>query len=284
MPPLALFARQPAGSSVSPSAVTYRGRPSTIAQAVEVAAVGRLQRRDERRPPARREAGRAVERAEAGEAGVDDPELAAGAPGHLVDLDVARDVAGAGQEAGVVPAGRVEPGGDGRDVDELPDLDRGADGEPVAVEGQAHRGLEGAEVGVEVVPLVADHHELAGLVGGDQQRRAELPQQRGEVRRVDGPQRRRVLRLGAAGSSVGAAGETAVVMISAFHVQGVALRKTEPGVRCAGADRRKLLGPWIEPDHTVPNRRLTSFRSRRGLPATRPGSPSQLLESPVCNV
>ena len=105
----------------------------------------------------------------------------------------------AGQEAGVVPAGRVELGGDGRDVDELPDLDRGADGQPAAVEGQAHRGLEGAEVGVEVVPLVADHHELAGLVGGDQQRRAELPQQRGEVRRVDGPQRRRVFRLGAVG-------------------------------------------------------------------------------------
>ena len=64
----------------------------------------------------------------------------------------------------------------------------GADGQAVAVEGHAHRGLEDAEVGVEVVPLVADHHELAGLVGGDQQRRAELPQERGEVRRVDGPQ------------------------------------------------------------------------------------------------
>ena len=152
--------------------------------------------RDKRRPPPRREAGRAVERAEAGEPGVDDPELVAGAPGHLVDLDVARDVAGAGQEAGVVPAGRVELGGHGRDVDEFPDLDLGADGQPVAGQGHAHRRLEAAEVGVEVVPLVADHHELAGLVGGDQQRRAELPQQRGEVRRVDGPQRRRVFRLG----------------------------------------------------------------------------------------
>ena len=91
------------------------------------------------------------------------------------------------------------PGGsslavDGRDVDELPDLDLGADGQPVAGQGHAHRGLEGAEVGVEVVPLVADHHELAGLVGGDQERRAELPQERGEVRRVDRPQRRRVVR------------------------------------------------------------------------------------------
>ena len=32
MPPLALFARQPPAVSVSPSAVTYRGRPSTIAR------------------------------------------------------------------------------------------------------------------------------------------------------------------------------------------------------------------------------------------------------------
>ena len=78
--------------------------PSGPARKVEVAAVGRLQRRDERRPPPRREAGRAVESAEAGEAGVDHPELAASAPGQLVALDVAGDVAGAGQEAGVVLA------------------------------------------------------------------------------------------------------------------------------------------------------------------------------------
>ena len=48
-------------------------------------------------------------------------------------------------------------------------------------------------MGVEVVPLVADHHELAGLVGGDQERRAELPQERGEVRRVDGLEWCRIL-------------------------------------------------------------------------------------------
>jgi hypothetical protein len=49
-----------------------------------------------------------------------------------------------------------------------PDLDLGADGQPVAGIGHAHRRLEAAEVGVEVVSLVADHHELAGLVGGDE--------------------------------------------------------------------------------------------------------------------
>ena len=106
-----------------------------------------------------------------------------------MDLDVARDVAGSRQEAGVVPAGGLEPGGDGRDVDILPDLDRGADGQAVTGQGHAHGGLEDAEVGVEVVPFVADQDQLAGLIGGDQERTAELPQQGGEVRRVDGAQR-----------------------------------------------------------------------------------------------
>jgi hypothetical protein len=113
-----------------------------------------------------------------------------------MDLDVARDVAGARQEAGVVSPGRFELGGHGRDVDEFPDLDLGADGQPVTGQSHAHRRLEAAEVGVEMVPLVADQHELSGLVGGDQQRRAELPQKRGEVRRVHGPQRRRGFGLG----------------------------------------------------------------------------------------
>src|SRR5207253_925393 len=61
---------------------------------------------------------------------------------------------------------------------------------------QTHRSLERAVVGVEVVALVADHHELAGLVGGDQQRRAQLPQQRGEIRGVGGPQRPGIFHLG----------------------------------------------------------------------------------------
>src|SRR5262245_55049449 len=45
-----------------------------------------------------------------------------------------------------------------------------------------------------MVPLVADQHELAGLIGGDQQRCPQLPQERGEVRRVDGAQGRVFLR------------------------------------------------------------------------------------------
>jgi hypothetical protein len=49
-----------------------------------------------------------------------------------MDLDVARDVARAGQKAGVVPAARLELGRHGRDIDKFPDLDLGADGQPVA--------------------------------------------------------------------------------------------------------------------------------------------------------
>ena len=99
-----------------------------------------------------------------------------------------------GQEAGVVPAGRLELGRDRRDVDVFPDLHRRADGQPIAVQRQAHRRLERAEVGVEVVPLVADHHQLARLVGRDQERGAQAAEQRREVGRVDGPQRRRCRR------------------------------------------------------------------------------------------
>ncbi len=47
-----------------------------------------------------------------------------------------------------------------------------------------------------MVALVADHHELAGLVGGDQQRAPSCRKQRGEVRRVGGPQRPGGIRLG----------------------------------------------------------------------------------------
>ena len=148
-------------------------------QAVQMAPIGGLEGRDERRPPARHEAVRPVERAEAGESGVDEPELVA-PPGHLVDLDVAGDVASAGQEAGVVAARRLELGRDGRDVAKLPDLHRGADRQAVAVEGQPHGCRKAAEVGVEVVTLTADHHKLAGLIGRDQERGTQAAQSAGK--------------------------------------------------------------------------------------------------------
>ena len=42
-------------------------------------------------------------------------------------------------------------------------------------------GAEAAEVGVEAVAVGAEHHQLAGLVGRDQQRDAEFLQERRKV-------------------------------------------------------------------------------------------------------
>ena len=121
-----------------------------------------------------------------------------------MDLDVARNVAGAGQVAGVVSPLRLEPGGDVGDVAELPDLDGGADGQAVGrgAQGHAHRRLEGAEVGVHRPVLLADDDELAGLVGRDQQRDAELIEEGGEVDGMDAAERRRRAVSAAAGGPV----------------------------------------------------------------------------------
>ena len=75
---------------------------------------------------------------------------------------------------------------------------------------QAHRALELAEVGVDAVAVAADRHELARLVGGDQQGAAELAEDLGEVGAVDAAQRRRRRRVRVdrcRGSVLGAAGE-----------------------------------------------------------------------------
>jgi len=154
--------------------VTYRRAAVHMPRPFRLTAVGRLQRRNDRRPPPRAKLAErsSVQRPHENRV-FHDPQFAARPPRHLMALDVPRDVTGTRQEAGVVA---VETSSDGRDVHVLPDLDGGADGQPVAIEGHAHRGLERAEVGVEVVALVADDHELAGLIGGDQQSTREFPQ------------------------------------------------------------------------------------------------------------
>ena len=81
------------------------------AEAVEVAAVLRRQGGDERRPPARHETVDIAPSAQAGKARVDDPQLVAG-PRNLMNPDVPGHVTGAGEEAGVVPPGRLDTRGD----------------------------------------------------------------------------------------------------------------------------------------------------------------------------
>ena len=94
-----------------------------------------------------------------------------------MDLDVAGHMAGSGQEAGIVPARRLELGGHGRHVHILPDLDGRPDGEPIPLQRQAHRRLKGPEMRVEVLPLVADHDQLSRLISRDEERGAQTSQQ-----------------------------------------------------------------------------------------------------------
>ena len=100
-PPAALWSRQP------PAVVGGAERRDVAhlvvdqREPVEVAAVLGGEAGDERRPPPRHEAVLAVEGGQAREAGVDDPQLAAG-EADVVDPDVAGDVVGARHVAGVV--------------------------------------------------------------------------------------------------------------------------------------------------------------------------------------
>src|SRR5947209_1320893 len=89
---------------------------------------------DESGPPTGLETMPGMEGAQAGKGGVDGPEVVAG-PGQLVTLDLARVSRGAGDEAGVVAAGRVEPGDQTRRGVEEPDLGAGADRDPVGPDG-----------------------------------------------------------------------------------------------------------------------------------------------------
>ena len=190
--PLATSIRQPLCTLFGPPALRRVGlgqgghvlrRAVGHGQAVEVAAVLGRQGREERRPPARHEAVPAVERAQAAEGRVDQPQLVA-RPGQLVGLDLAGEVGGARQEAGVVAAGRLDAGGEvGGGVQE-PDLGAGGDGDGVGLDGQPHGALEVVVRQRQLARRDADGDDLARLVGGHEQGDAELAQQRRQRVRV----------------------------------------------------------------------------------------------------
>src|SRR5262245_40964935 len=70
-------------------------------------------------------------------------------------------------------------------------------------DGQPHRPREGAEVRVQSPFLILPQHdEFARLVGGDQERQAQLAEQGAEVVGVDAPQGRRLRRRGGGGGGV----------------------------------------------------------------------------------
>jgi hypothetical protein len=75
----------------------------------------------------------------------------------------------------------------------LPAYQRGesrAHRQPIAQECQSHRGVEIAEVGIEMVAFLAHDHQLAGLIVGHKERQPQLTQQSRKALGVDAPQRR----------------------------------------------------------------------------------------------
>ena len=105
-------------------------------------------------------------------------------PGHLVDLDVAGAVAQSRQEAGVVSARGLQPASDRRDVVVLPDLSGRADGQPVSCASQAHRLVEPRKCVLRMSPSERSNHQLARLVGADDDRRPESFENCGETCRM----------------------------------------------------------------------------------------------------
>ncbi len=154
-------------------------------QPVQMTAVLGGERGDEMRAPARMKAVIDVQRAEAAEACVDQPQLIVVVPRHFVDVDVAGDMNAARQATGVVLAGRIEPGGDRRHVAVFPDGPGAADGQAVVADGDAHGFVEVTEMRVDGVAcgrtageavIAANENHLAGLVGRYHEADVQLPE------------------------------------------------------------------------------------------------------------
>ena len=190
--PLATSIRQPLLTLFGPPALRRVGlgqgghvfrRAVGHGQAVEVAAVLGGQGREERRPPARHEAVPAVERAQAAEGRVDQPQLVA-RPGQLVGLDLAGEVGGARQEAGVVAAGRLDAGGEVGGGLRNQTWARAPTAMPSGLTASPMARSKLWYDRVSSPSRDADGDDLAGLVGGDEQGDAELGQQRRQRVRV----------------------------------------------------------------------------------------------------
>ena len=168
--------------------------------AIQVAAILGHQAADEGRAPLRDEVVLAVEGAETGEAGVHGPDFAF----HKADLmnaDIAGVMAKPGEEGGVVFFLRLELGGHGGLVIEIPELMPGADGQPAGagLVGDSHRAKEVAKMSVQSIPVRADDDELARLVGRNEQRNPQLTKKSGEIRGVAAGKGRLLRGLGSGG-------------------------------------------------------------------------------------
>ena len=158
---------------------------------VQVAAILGRERRHERRLPARHEAVVPIERCRVHENRVltnHSSSPAAQAISWIWTLPVTWHERGR-KQASCRPAGASLRAAAGT-LWIFPDLVPGADREAISGERQAHRTRKAAEMRVEAVSVGSDDDQLPRLVGGDQERNLELPQQGREARRVHAPQRR----------------------------------------------------------------------------------------------
>jgi len=118
-------------------------------------------------PPQRGEAVTVVGGRQAAELGVDEHHPSARLDGHVVDVEVARRVADAGDVQAVVA---VVGGPGSQDVFEAPELVERGHPQSLAVAPQPHTSLERLlEHGEPAVGGDADQDELAALVRGDGQ-------------------------------------------------------------------------------------------------------------------
>ena len=176
-PLFTLSARQPCGVFGFAQGGDVFRRSIRHGQAVQMAAVVGCQRRQKRRPPARHEAVPAIERAQAAECRIHQPELPLTVPSptrgegrrgprQLVDLDLAREVRRSREEAGVVAVSRLDVGSQyGRGL-QKPDLGAGGDGDAVGLHGQTHGALEVVVRKRQIAVRDPDGDDLARLVGG----------------------------------------------------------------------------------------------------------------------
>ena len=162
-------------------------------QAIEMAAVLGAQGGYEWRPPARGETIQGMQGRQAGEKSIDDPELTAPRapgvrgspdPGRFVRLDVIGEVGGARQEAGVKLSRVLELGGDIRSVPQEPHFLARADGDRSGLDDNAHGSLELVKRQRKSAFPGRHHHEVSGLIGGDQDRQAQSREQRRETVRM----------------------------------------------------------------------------------------------------
>jgi hypothetical protein len=124
-----------------------------------------------------------MQRDQAGEECIHDPELTPD-PGRLVRLDVTGEVGRARQEAGVMVSDGLELAGNVRGIPQKPHLLARADGDRSRLDRDTHGALELMKC--QHQPALPGRHDnqVAGLVGGDQDRQTQLREQRGKTFRV----------------------------------------------------------------------------------------------------